>query len=141
VPLFIGRSDQTTQVEKEVRESQALVPLIRLPDAAEARATSPALREDYAACAGWEPNASEIGVDALQQGFLRTMGGEVVVNADAQALKRIAGVWQVQTSATSFEAPIVVNASGAWADPVGWMAGCVPKRRTAFLFTPAVEWA
>jgi len=145
--LFVGRADQAAAVEAAVKEGQALVPSVRLLDAKEARVISPALREDYVACAGYEPNARDIDVDALHQGFLRGLraqGGQAVVNAEVQALARSGGQWQVRTSAGSFEAPIVVNASGAWADTVGRMAGCkpvgcVPKRRTAFLFQPPAD--
>ncbi|HKK30592.1 MAG TPA: FAD-binding oxidoreductase [Alphaproteobacteria bacterium] len=142
--LFIGRPDQTTDVEAAVAEGQQLVPTVRLVDAVEARRISPALREDYVACAGYEPDARDIDVNALHQGFLRGLrarGSEVAVNAEVQALERKKGLWHVRTSAGLFSAPIVVNASGAWADTVGRMAGCrpvgcVPKRRTAFLFVP-----
>ena len=142
--LFVGRADQQALVEDAVKEGQALVPTVRLVDGAEARQISPALRADYVACAGWEPDARGIDVDALHQGFLRGLranGGEVAVNARVQALERKAGLWRCRTPAGDFEAPIVVNAAGAWADTVGRMAGCqpvgcVPKRRTAFLFAP-----
>jgi D-arginine dehydrogenase len=68
----------------------------------------------------------------------------VVVNAEVQALERSSGQWQVRTAAGAFSAPIVVNASGAWADTIGRMAGCepvgcTPKRRTAFLFQPPAD--
>lgn len=142
--LFFGRADQQAAVEAAVREGQALVPTVRLLDAAEARKISPALREDYVACAGWEPDARGIDVDALHQGFLRGLranGGEVIVKAGVEALERKNGLWLARTPTGTFEAPIVVNASGAWADTVGVMAGCqpvgcTPKRRTAFLFAP-----
>ena len=142
--LFIGRADQTAAVEAAVKEGQALVPSVRLLDAAEARAISPALRANYVACAGSEPNARDMDVDAIHRGFLRGLrahGGQIVVNADVQAMERSSGQWQVLTSAAAFTAPIVVNASGAWADTIGELAGCkpvgcVPKRRTEFLFAP-----
>jgi D-arginine dehydrogenase len=142
--LFIGRADQCSTVEEAVRIGQALVPSIRLLDGAEARKISPALRADYVTCAGWEASARGIDVDALHQGFLRGLranGGEVVVKAGVQALERKAGLWHAKTAAGDFEAPITVNAAGAWADTVGQMAGCqpvgcIPKRRTAFLFAP-----
>ncbi len=145
--LFVGRADQVATVEAAVKEGQALVPSVRLVDAKEARQISSALREDYVVCAGYEPDARDMDVNAIHQGFLRglrAMGGEIVVNADVQGLERKAGVWQIRTSAGEFTAPIAVNASGAWADTIGQMAGCrpvgcVPKRRTAFLFQPPAD--
>ncbi len=64
-----------------------------------------------------------------------------MVKAGVQALEHKADLWHAKTPAGNFQAPIVVNASGAWADTVGRMAGCkpvggIPKRRTAFLFAP-----
>ena len=134
-------------MEAAVAEGQKLVPTVRLVDGKEARQISAALREDYVACAGYEPDAADMDVNALHQGFLRglrAMDGQIVVNAGVQALERRNGQWQVRTPAGDFAAPIVVNASGAWADTVGQMAGCkpvgcVPKRRTAFLFAPPAE--
>ncbi len=142
--LFVGRADQTAAVEAAVAEGQKLVPTVRLVDAAEARRISSALRQDYVACAGYEPDARDMDVNAIHQGFLRGLrdkGGVVVVNADVQALERRRGLWHAQTAAGAFQAPIIVNAAGAWADTIGQMAGCqpvgcVPKRRTAFLFAP-----
>ena len=142
--LIIGHAGQVAAVEAAVKEGQVLVPSVRLLEVAEARRMCPVLREDYVACAGFEPNARDIDVDALHQGFLRGLrakGGQVAVNAEVQALERSGGQWQVRTAAGTFTAPVVVNASGAWADTIGRMAGCepvgcVPKRRTAFLFQP-----
>ena len=53
-------------------------------------------------------------------------------------LRRKAGRWIAETPAGSFEAPIVINAAGAWADRVALLAGVgamglAPKRRTAAL--------
>lgn len=145
--LFVGREDQAAAVEAAVAEGQKLVPTVRLVDGKEARQICAALREDYVACAGYEPDAADMDVNALHQGFLRgmrAMGGQIVVNAGVQALERRNRQWQVRTPAGDFAAPIVVNASGAWADTVGQMAGCkpvgcVPKRRTAFLFAPPAD--
>jgi D-arginine dehydrogenase len=140
--LFIGRADQAEAVKASVEQGRKLVPTVRLVQAEEARRISPALREEYVALAGYEPDARDIDVDALHQGFLRGLraaDGNVVVDAEVLACNRSGGTWQVRTSAGEFTAPVVVNAAGAWADTIGRMAGCrpvgcVPKRRTAFLF-------
>jgi D-arginine dehydrogenase len=47
----------------------------------------------------------------------------------------------VQAGNQSWQAPLLLNAAGAWADVVGRMAGArpiglVPKRRSAFIFAP-----
>ena len=50
-------------------------------------------------------------------------------------------MWRVQAGAHALEAPLVVNAAGAWADAIGMLAGArpiglQPKRRSAFIFAP-----
>jgi D-arginine dehydrogenase len=85
-------------------------------------------------------------VHAIHQGYLRGVlhaSGAVVCNADVTALKRTADLWQVQAGGMSYEAPLVLNAAGAWADVVATRAGVrtiglQPRRRSAFIFAPPV---
>lgn len=142
--MFVGRADQVGALERTAAEARALVPSVRTLDAGEARRVVPSLRADYVAGAVLEPEAMDIDVDALHQGFLRGLrsaGGTVVTDAEVLGLERAAGVWTVTTRAGAFSAPIVIDAAGAWCDEIGRMAGCrpiglVPKRRTAILFDP-----
>jgi D-arginine dehydrogenase len=58
-----------------------------------------------------------------------------------RALARRDGIWHVEAGHERWQAPVVVNAAGAWCDAVARLAGArplglVPKRRTAFVFTP-----
>ena len=78
---------------------------------------------------------------ALLQGFshqLRSNGGGVVADARVVAIARAGNAWRVETErGAGFEAPLVVNAGGAWADGVARMAGVIPvglqpMRRTMF---------
>jgi D-arginine dehydrogenase len=90
----------------------------------------------------WEPTAGDIDVHAIHGGYLRgaRQGGvELVCDAEVRSLERRDGVWQVETKAGSFQAPVVANCSGAWGDELGRMAGAEPvglrpTRRTAFTF-------
>ncbi len=56
------------------------------------------------------------------------------------ALARAAGLWTVTLAdGRSVQAPVVVNAAGAWADVLGGLAGAAPigltpRRRSAFTF-------
>ncbi|MEE8172291.1 MAG: FAD-binding oxidoreductase, partial [Alphaproteobacteria bacterium] len=59
--------------------------------------------------------------------------------AELTDLSRSGGIWRAETGAGAYQAPVVVNAAGAWCDVVGEMAGArsiglVAKRRTAFIF-------
>lgn len=142
--MFIGRADQVEAVRRTIAEARTLVPTVRMISVAEARAIVPALREGYVAAAGLEPDAMDIDVHALHQGFLRGLrarGGRLVTDAEVRAISRANGDWTVETSAGAFRAPVLVNAAGAWCDRVAEMAGArriglVPKRRTAFIFAP-----
>jgi D-arginine dehydrogenase len=51
--------------------------------------------------------------------------------------------WRVETRAGSFEAAVLVDTAGAWADELAALVGVaplglVPKRRTAILFEPSI---
>ncbi|MEQ8818585.1 MAG: FAD-binding oxidoreductase [Thalassobaculum sp.] len=107
-------------------------------------ALAPFLRRDRIVKGVYEPDAMDIDVNALLQGFLRGLrarGGSVVTDAEVSSLTRAGGVWRAETRAGRFEAPVVINAAGAWCDALADMAGVppvglVPKRRTAFTFDP-----
>jgi D-arginine dehydrogenase len=109
------------------------------------RAMVPALRQDYLAAAAIE-DAADLDVAAIQQGFLRQLraaGGVLALRARAGRIERTAGQWAVETSSgTTFRAPVVVNASGAWGDEVATIAGVhpiglIPCRRTGAIIDPA----
>lgn len=101
----------------------------------------PFLRPDRVASAVYEANVTDIDVAGLHQGYLKGLkarGGGVMTGERVSALGRDAGHWTVKTPSESFEARIVINAAGAWADQVGQLAGARPiglvaKRRTAII--------
>jgi D-arginine dehydrogenase len=88
-------------------------------------------------------NCLKIDQHALMQGFLRRLrsrGGSIMTDSRISAIEKRKGVWSVTTeSGAKFEAPILVNAAGAWADAVAVMAkaaplGIAPLRRTIITF-------
>lgn len=105
----------------------ALLPLGR----AALEAAIPALRP------GWdwglaEPSCADIDVAALHAACLK--GRSVVTRARMIGAQRN-GRWRIETTAGPFEADILVNAAGAWADDVALLAGerplgIQPCRRT-----------
>ena len=112
--------------------------------AAEARAMVPVLEPAFAAQAVLDPLSADMDVHALHQGFLRgirAQGGTVLCDADVTAIERSGDVWRLRAGEHAIEAPLLVNAAGAWCDVVARLAGVapiglVPKRRTAFTFAP-----
>ncbi len=121
---------------------------VRPIDAAEACERVPVLRAEHVLGAAFDPDASDIDVDRLHQGYLRGIGrrgGRVVCDADVTGLARTsAGAWLAETrGGLRCTAPIVVDAAGAWCDAVARLAGVapiglVPKRRTAFTFAAPI---
>ena len=98
-------------------------------DAARTCALLPVLRPDLVIGAALEPNAADIDVDALFQAYLRKArgeGAEVVTKAEVTGMTRNGGVWEVETRAGDYQAPVVINAAGAWGDVVAGMAGVAP---------------
>jgi D-arginine dehydrogenase len=142
--LFIGREDQAPSLDNLLAEVSGLRSNIRRIDAQTLGGYVPVLRTGYAAAAVYDPDAMDIDVHALHQGYLRGLkarGGQLLLNARVRALNRCSGLWQVETALGQFRARVVVNAAGAWSDEVAALAqarliGLVPKRRTAILFRP-----
>lgn len=97
-----------------------------------------------------EPDAADMDVHAIHQGFLRGMTqhqGTVACHAEVTGVERIGADWLVSTTdGRSWRAPVVINAAGAWADQVATLAGASsiglqPCRRSAFLFAPDPDMA
>lgn len=105
----------------------------------EAVALFPLLKREGIAAAAIERNAQDIDVDRLLQGFVRLArqsGARFLTDAPAQRVTRANGVWRIETPKGTFEAPVVINAAGAWADVIAERAGVtsvglVPMRRSA----------
>jgi D-arginine dehydrogenase len=138
--ITIARVDQLELLDRQLNVARGLVPSIADIGAAAAIARVPILRADYVAGAFLEPHSKEVDVHGLHQGFLRAAkarGARIVVDAAAEAIERRGKCWSVSTPAGTFRAPLLINAAGAWADPVAQAAGVRPlglvaKRRTAF---------
>ena len=133
--MLVATEDELPALERHLAESTGVERLT--PD--EAVALVPVLRRDLVRAAALERDARDIDVDRLLQGFarrLRAHGGRVVTDAGAERIAWTGGVWRVETGTGVFEAPVLVNAAGAWADVVAGMAGVapvglVPMRRSA----------
>ena len=136
-----GQEDRLAAHEALVRTSSSAVERL---DARAALDLLPVLRPEHVIGGVLEQDAADIDVDSLLQGFLRGArlhGSQTIWDAHVTGMRRAGGVWTVTTSAGSYQAPVLVNAAGAWADEIAKLAGAgpvglVPKRRSAFLFAP-----
>jgi D-arginine dehydrogenase len=114
-------------------------------DTAETLRQVPVLREDGLLGAIAEPDAMDIDVHTLQQGYLRgfkRQGGALWCDAELQRADPSAGAWSVAlVDGRQLRCRTLVNAAGAWADTVADRCGAQalglqPKRRSAFTFAP-----
>ncbi|GAU85750.1 FAD-binding oxidoreductase [Bosea sp. BIWAKO-01] len=111
-------------------------------DGPAALAHFPALVADKVDAGVYEPDAMDIDVNALLQGYLRgakANGATLLTKADIQSIRREGEFWSVRLGDRELRAPLLLNAAGAWVDEVTRLAGLgalgvVPHRRTAFTF-------
>jgi D-arginine dehydrogenase len=140
--LHVGRPGHGEAIRRLHEEVSALVPDVELLQPADAAALQPLLRPGAIELAVLEPGAMEIDVHALHQHFLgnlRRRGGSVAVRARLAAANRAGDSWTVTAAdGRTWNAPVVVDAAGAWADDVAaafgaGRAGLRALRRTAFM--------
>ena len=140
--VTIGRADQKASFEKNLAAGVAAPGDVEQISIDELTRLVPILGPAYAAYAHIERDSFYMDVDLIHNGFLKgfaARGGTLTVDAEVTGLARQSGVWQVDTRAGSFEAPVIVNAAGAWADVVAGLAGISPtgiepRRRTVIIF-------
>lgn len=142
--LYVAGTAMADGLAATMQEAARLVPSLRLLEHEDARRIVPVLRPDYCAAAIFEPAAMSIDVAALHQGYLRAaraQAARLVVDCGDLRGEYRNGTWRIDTAAGAFEAPVVVDAAGAWADEVAERCGLAPiglqpKRRTAITFRP-----
>lgn len=145
--LFIGNEAMVPQLDELERITRSLSDAVERLDEAGAAHYCPALRwaPDAVVAAFVHREGLRLEPHALLQGYARAVkaaGGEVVTGARAAS---IGPRWRVTTeTGETYEAPILVNAAGAWADRVAAMAGVqplglTPLRRTIIVFDPPAE--
>jgi D-arginine dehydrogenase len=120
--MYFGREDQS----QSLREMQADNPRLEFVDARTVCGRVPVLSPDYIYGALWDPGGGDLDVDALLQGFLRQFrhrGGQFLPSHGVSRLDRNAGLWRVTAGGQDFEAPVIVNAAGAWVERIAALAG------------------
>ena len=138
--LMVGAAADLDTLRQTLENMRALVPNIEWWTQAEILQRVPVLRPECAVYGVYEPDAMDMDVHAIHQGFLKSAkaaGAELVCDAKVLRIQRQAEGWLVDTPTGQFLANTVVNAAGAWCDELAQLAGVapvglVPKRRTAF---------
>lgn len=140
--MMVATPEQRAALDEHWEILHAMSPRARRLTPEEACAIVPVLRADQLAGAVIEPDAADMDVHAIHQGYLRGMrraGGKLVCDAEVTAMQRVNGRWLVDAGGQRYESPVVLNAAGAWCDVIGTMAGAIPLglqpcRRSAFIF-------
>lgn len=146
--LYVANAGQQQLLAELRQELTAACPALADWSADIALARVPVLRRECLLSALWEPDACDLDVHALHQGFLRgarQRGATFRFNVQITGVRQVDGLWQLHhANVEPTLTRAVVNASGAWGDEVAAMfgaapVGLVPKRRSAFTFAaPAV---
>ena len=143
--MMVASAEQTEALDAHWQVLQQLSPLARRLTTQEAQVLVPVLRSDVVVGANYEPDATDMDVHAIHQGFLKGMrrqGGTLACDAEVVGLRYDGTVWHVQAAdGRTWTAKVVINAAGAWADELGRLAGAQsiglqPCRRSAFVFAP-----
>lgn len=123
--LHIGRAGEAAQAEAFLAEfAGSGVPLVPV----DPRDHVHGLRD------GWtigimEPSCAYIDVAALHADALaraRRAGAQLLLRAGLTGANWAGDRWQIETRAGRYEARVLVNAAGAWADQVAQCAGAAP---------------
>jgi D-arginine dehydrogenase len=88
----------------------------------------PGVKPKYS-IANYEPECSDIDVAALHNAYLtgaKKRGAVLRLGCGLESAERHTGQWQVRCGGEDFSAPLIVNASGAWADRVARCCGMEP---------------
>jgi len=142
--MMVAGAGQTSQLEAHWQVLKAMDCGAQRLNGEEARRLVPVLRPEQVQGAVYEPDAADMDVHAIHQGYLRGMrqaGGKLVCDAEVTAMERMRDLWRVEAGGTVYEAPVVLNAAGAWVDTIARIAGVQPigiepRRRSAFIFAP-----
>lgn len=127
--LYVGREEDEPALDAFIHRFSASGVHIERLGRGEVEGRLPGLRHDWTG-AVWEPACADIDVAALHQHYLTAAsrgGVTLATRARLVAADRLAGGWRLTTDRGEvFEARILANAAGAWADSFAELAGARP---------------
>lgn len=127
--LTLARHNELAELAAFTAEFRALGVRVDDLDRVALEARLPRLKPEWVAGA-YEPDCCDINVAGLHQHWLaaaRQGGAELWTRAELTRAERTAGAWRLTLAdGRTAQADVLVNAAGAWADPVAQLAGVRP---------------
>lgn len=143
--LYVAMAEQEPELKKlQAGLAASGAPLERV-GAARVAQLVPVLRSGRFTAGLYDKDSYDVDVDALLQGFLRgarKCGAGVLTQVHPVRAEAGRAGWTIELSnGATWQADVVVNAAGAWADEVARLfgvrpIGLQPRRRSAFTFAP-----
>lgn len=143
--LMVAEHGQDVALAEHWDILRSVTKLARQLSASDVLSMVPVFRPEKILGGVYEPEAYDMDVHNIHQGFLRGLkqsGGDVVCRAEVTSLERTGADWLVHAAdGKRYQTGIVLNAAGAWADRLGTLAGAQqlglePRRRSAMIFSP-----
>ncbi|VAW17025.1 hypothetical protein MNBD_ALPHA12-1630 [hydrothermal vent metagenome] len=135
--IQLARADQMEKLQQFAKSGRGLQEL----SIAELQNQLPYLNTSNIVAGILEAAAADIDVNALHMGYLRQAknnGARLLCNQNVTALDYSGTIWSLATDKNRYQAPLVINAAGAWADEIAKMAGIEPIGLQPFKRTAAV---
>jgi D-arginine dehydrogenase len=141
--LYVATVGQIGELEAFAAQP-TVAPATTWIDGAAARDLVPVLIPDRVAAGLIEKHAYDLDVDAIHRFFLKRLrgnGGLLRCLAPVTAAAFDGQAWTVVAGDAEYRGAVLVNAAGAWGDPVARLAGAQPvglqpRRRTALIVAP-----
>ena len=138
--LTLAREGEAAGLEKFARTFEALGVRVDRLDRADLEARLPGIKPEWT-CGAYEPDCRDIDVAGLHQVYLKQAGksgAELWLRAELSRADRQSGGWQLEMAdGRTAESAVLINAAGAWADPVALRAGLAPLGIAPFRRTVA----
>lgn len=131
--ILIAPEEKRSRLDEVFAAESASTDRLQRLGQSEVLARAPILNPGFFLSAFFDPDCWDIEADALFQGFRKSAaahGAVSRVKAEVAGAARKGSIWTIQTNAGSFEAAIIVNASGAWADHTAAVFGAQPLGHT-----------
>ncbi|MGB8817668.1 MAG: FAD-binding oxidoreductase [Rhizobiaceae bacterium] len=131
--MLIAPEEKQARLEEVYAHESIATDRLRRLTSQEVLARAPILNPAFFTSAFFDPDCWDIEVETLFQAYQRSAKAHGAIahrKAELRHAHRSDGVWKLETGAGLFEAAMIVNASGAWADETAALCGAAPLGHT-----------